>query len=544
MENKISTEEKLNTVLKPEDIIDGAVGNFLDHNKNRLMRLCAFMDKEGMENLLRKRFSDVEEYLDILDGFNYADLKLLNDLSCSYNLDGKPFLPTQKIQFIDLIYAYRSFNLDMSEMKQMIKDQRVDTAKLHKDLFVQIMKKIGMTEDEVSSIQSEKILSWDLKYIHLLAKEMAGDFVELDDSMHRSTRSGDNAFADIIRSANLYDFKQYIQDKNNIYGQTNEKTKTEFNKNQMNYDIWINIPESFNAHFEYVGNETKLLTELSTNILAKINILRQNSALKGIIDKQFRQCVKDGVFFIPSEVQTSAAKLKDFTEKMLKVLEPIKVRAQENINNPQRGEVARKNLDAIQSIESFMFEAGNYKDTKASKTYNFTIKMWDRNPQHDLFQGNYSTCCIGMGGGNGSAQPHYLLNTSCNMIEIVDETYGKTIGNALCYFAKNAEGKPIFIIDNVEITNSIKFNEETGQKVRGAITQFASNIADAVTGKENTEVFIGAAYNDIPTSDLHIFNDNISYIGKFDCEELYLDVYSGWVNTNELYGQKKLLKLK
>ena len=44
---------------------------------------------------------------------------------------------------------------------------------------------------------------------------------------------------------------------------------------------------------------------------------------------------------------------------------------------------------------------------KVEKDLDLTIKMWDRVPQKDLFQGNYSTCCIGMGGGNGSAMPHY-----------------------------------------------------------------------------------------------------------------------------------------
>lgn len=543
-ENKISIEEHLNNAPKPEDIIYSAVNEFLTLNEKRLTRLCAFMDKEGLENLLRKRFSDVKEYLDVLDEFNYADLKLLNDLSCSYNLSGKPFLPTQKIEFIDLISAYKAFGLDMSEMHKMVKEQRIDTAKLHKDLFFQVMKKIGMSEEEVASIPKEKLLSWDLKYMHLLAKEMAGDFVKFDDALHRSTKQDDNVFADIIRNSNLRDFKEFIQDTSNIYGQTNSKTKAEYIDNNMNYDAWINIPQNLNVRFHGTDKDTEALTNISEKLLKDINLLRQNSALRGILDKQFKQCIKNGEFIIPSEYQTNAVKLKDFIGNLLKALEPVKTRALSNIDNPQRGDMARKNIEIIQSIESSMFSADNLKDTKASKTYNFTIKMWDRNPQHDLFQGNYSTCCIGMGGGNGSAHPHYLLNTSCNMVEIIDETSSQTIGNALCFFAKNAEGKPILIIDNVEINNKIKFTDDIGKRFRSAITQFASNVANAVTGTKNTEIFLGASYNDIPISDLTVCNDKISFIGKLDCEELYLDVYSGWINTNELEGQRKLLRLK
>ena len=543
-EKKVFSEEMSKDTSMPEKIMSDAVNEFLNLNEKRLTRLCAFMDKEGLETLLRKRFSDVEEYLDTLDEFNYADLKLLKDLSCSYNLSGKPFLPTQKIEFIDLISGYRAFGLDMSKMHQMVKEQKVDTAKLHKDLFMQIMKKIGMSDEEVNSIPNEKLMTWDLKYMHLLAKEIAGDFVNLDDTMHRSTKAGDNAFADIIRNANLNDFKLFIQDRKNIYGQTNAKTKDEYKENGLNYDIWVNPPQELNVHFESTDKDTKILINLSSKLLKDINILRQNNALKGIIDKQFSQCIKDGEFIIPSECQTSAVKLKGFIDNLLKTLESVKTRALSNLNNPQRSEIARRNLSTIQSIESTMINTESYKDLKASKSYNLTIKMWDRNPQHDLFQGNYSTCCIGMGGGNGSAQPHYLLNTSCNMIEIIDDATGKTVGNALCYFAKNAEGKPIFILDNVEINNSIKFTEETGKSFRNVIIQYADNIFKAVSGQENTEIYMGASYNDIPTSDLPVYNNKISFIGKLDCEELYLDVYSGWINTNELDGQRKLLRLK
>ena len=82
--------------------------------------------------------------------------------------------------------------------------------------------------------------------------------------------------------------------------------------------------------------------------------------------------------------------------------------------------------------------------------------MWDRNPRKDISQGNYSTCCIAVGGGNGRFMPHYVLNTSFNMIEVVDNKTGKPLGNALCFFVIDEKGKPSFIIDNIEINNSQK----------------------------------------------------------------------------------------
>ena len=48
-----------------------------------------------------------------------------------------------------------------------------------------------------------------------------------------------------------------------------------------------------------------------------------------------------------------------------------------------------------------------------------------------------------MGGGNGTAMPYYLMNTAFNMIELVDNESGKTIGNALCFFEKDKNGKAL-----------------------------------------------------------------------------------------------------
>ena len=106
--------------------------------------------------------------------------------------------------------------------------------------------------------------------------------------------------------------------------------------------------------------------------------------------------------------------------------------------------------------------------------------MWDRVPQKDIFQGNYSTCCIAMGGSNGSAMPHYIMDTAYNMIELVDNNSGRTVGNALCYFVKGENGKLAFIIDNVEIANSVKPSDEIGKEVREQITEYASRIAKEV----------------------------------------------------------------
>ena len=213
--------------------------------------------------------------------------------------------------------------------------------------------------------------------------------------------------------------------------------------------------------------------------------------------------------------------------------------------NPQRAAKARNTLTVLDHLNQRVSDIAGVDDNgNAKKTLDLTIKMWDRNPQKDIFQGNYSTCCIGMGGGNGSAMPHYIMNGAYNMIEIVDNRTGRTIGNALCYFVKGADGKPAFIIDNIEINNAVKPSAEIGTQLRNSITEYASKVAKEVTGKDDVPVYMSGSYNDVPCSDLPKHTERVSFMGDIDCDQIYMDLYDGWVENNELTQRVNLLKLK
>ena len=156
--------------------------------------------------------------------------------------------------------------------------------------------------------------------------------------------------------------------------------------------------------------------------------------------------------------------------------------------------------------------------------------MWDRIPQKDLFQGNYSTCCIGMNETNGWSMPVYLLNTAFNMIELVDNNTGEIVGNALCYFVKSDGNKPVFIIDNIEIKNSVKPSDEVGKKLRSAITEYAKNIVRDVTGHDNIQILLGTSYNDVPVGDLIKSYSFMKTLG----EELRNEVYTDAIDYTKL----------
>ena len=518
------------------------VNKFFNTNDMRLTKLASFIDKEGLDCLMRMRFNDVEEYLGILDDFNFDDMKLYKDLCNSCNVDGKPFLPLQKVEFIDLIEAYKTNGLGTEPISVMADSGKINVGKLHIDLFNRIMKNVGMSEEEIASIPKDKLVSWDMKYMHLLAKEMEGDSTP-EDAMHRATKFGDRAFNDLIRAVNLGDFNRFIHDETNIYGQTNAKTKARFAELNLDIEKFEHPSKSCEIRRTFMDKNTEKINQICSQIVEDIENLRK-TPVKGIIDKQFPHCIKNGEFIIPTEIANNKAKLNEFVNNVIKQLEPVWKRAQGNLSNPERAQKAQNTLTILDHLKQRISDISKVEESKVSKSYDLTIKMIDNIPQKDMFQGNFSTCCIGMGGGNGRAMPHYLMNSAYNMIELVDNNTGKTIGNALCFIVKGVDGNPKFIIDNIEINNAQKPSDENGILIRNAITEYAANVAREMSGRDDIEIYMGGDYNDVPISDLKSSYQIVEFVGDIDCEDIYMDLYKGWVDKTEFKQKCKLYKLK
>ncbi|MBR6099552.1 hypothetical protein IKP85_07375 [bacterium] len=553
-ENDIASIVSNNDVEGLEAIINGIrtsevkqiAENFFHENAIQLALVSNIMDKETIDVLMRKRFDDAEEYLDSLTWFSSEDLNLYKSLCESLNVDGKPFLPTQKLEFIDLISAYENCNLSKAKMNQMIAENKVDLGELNRDLFNSVMQKCGLSDAEIAQIPLETLMKWDVKYVHLLIKEIQNNENNVKEVLQ-----------DMIRAVNAGKFEEFIADTSNKYGRTNAQTKAMFGKTNMNYDSWVKPPKEAEVKCVLKDQNLHALETKAGDIEEYINKLPQ-AVLKGFIKKQypnFIQMVKDDAgnevakFVIPSDIKSSKAKLIELVQQLSDTSDKGQIaqvwnRAKGNLENadPKRVENARNTLTILDHLQEDLKAISEISEVKSSKTLNVTIKMWDRNPQKDIYQGNYSTCCIGMGNGNGSAMPHYIMDTAYNMIEIVDNVSGRPIGNALCYFAI-VDGKRALIIDNIEINNGQKPSAEIGRTLRDKIAEYAANVAKAVTGREDTPIFMGDNYNDVPTNDLKAETHKFQFIGKVDSDNIYMDLYNGWTSTSNLTAKGKMLRL-
>ena len=314
----------------------------------------------------------------------------------------------------------------------------------------------------------------------------------------------------------------------------------------LDYDKWLSPPKNCEVHFVSTDKNTERIKQIANQLTEDIEVLRKSEHdVKTYIDKQLKHCIKDDDFVIPKEYYSNKNNMIKFILGADKQLEKVWKRAESNIDNPKKMALAKQTLTIKNHIHQRFKDVSELPNFEAEKNMDITIKMWDRIPQKDLFQGNYSTCCIGMGESNAEAMSTYLMNTAFNMIELVDNNTGNVIGNALCYFVQNDCGARELIIDNIEIRNSEKPSKEVGSKLRDAIKQYAQNVCKSVNKNKTLPIWLGEFYNDLPTySDLPCYEHVCSFVGDVSSADgVYLDAFGGWGKSYNISDEISVFRM-
>ena len=406
-----------------------------------LLNSIDYIDNVTLDYLLYCRFDVVDNHDHSIEKFlslSKDEKELYNNLINPTNNGGNDFTTKEKVGFINILAIHKTHNIPMDFIYKMVEDGNVDVAKIKTNLCKRILQEYGF---ETKNISAEQIAALDVNYIPLFAK-----FVSENNEIP--------ICEDLITGMCSPDFKKYIQKTSSKYKKINSEVQKLYKQNSLNYDLWFNPRKGNEVKFVTIDDNKDQLRQISNQIMEDMNSLMQTPA-KGFIEKQFKEYVKDGVFVIPEKVYSNKKLIKELVENLANDTEKgqlyqIWKRAKDNSISDDIEKVARaKNVLTVQNhLEQRLKDIGQISTDESAKEFDWTIKMWDRNPVKDLFQGNYSTCCIGVGEENEEYMNQYLLNTTFNMIEITDNKTGDTVGNALCYFGI-ANSKPIFIIDNI-----------------------------------------------------------------------------------------------
>ncbi len=510
-----------------------------------LLVMRSIFDKSTFDAFLRQRLQTVEQYLSLTErSFSPKDFELLKKLNNPNltNASGKPLSSKQKIKMIDLIMAYKNLGTDTKIIEDAADTGKIDIGALNIEMLKAVLSKGGLSKEELKNATAEN-LGFDFSQLHFLAVQLnSSDIV--------------NPFDDLLRAAVLGDFREYINDETNDYGRVNAETKEQFMQAGMDYDKWVNPEKSAEVIF---NTQTLSVTDIVEEISSAVEELRRhNKFIKTALDKALRENIVNDKFVLRPEETTNAVELNKFIEKFKEITSNTRNRAEQSKTSSDalRRVNAEKTLSLLDRVELQSAKINELQTLKKQKgNMNVKIKMWDRVPQKDIFQGNYSTCCIGMAGGNGHFMPYYLMNTAFNMIEIVENTEnpitdengnitgyaeGNTIGNALCYFVLDSDGKPAFVVDNIEINNSKKPSGETALQLRDKITEYAANVAKSVTGRDDVNIYLSENYNDVPCDDLPKVDSSVKLVGKTNASRIYLDLYGGATDSADLEAFTRL----
>lgn len=76
------------------------------------------------------------------------------------------------------------------------------------------------------------------------------------------------------------------------------------------------------------------------------------------------------------------------------------------------------------------------------------------------------------------------------------------------------------------------------------MAEFAKRVSKNVTGKDDIKIYMSDKYNDVPCNDLESHTEKITFLGDTECDEIYMDLYDGWVNKKQYTKEVKLLEIK
>ena len=124
------------------------------------------------------------------------------------------------------------------------------------------------------------------------------------------------------------------------------------------------------------------------------------------------------------------------------------------------------------------------------------IGVWGRNPDRDLYLGNYTNCCIRIDSehmNEESTIADYLTDCGIQVVTVVDENTNNPIVACWVYVGEDNNGKPKMVIDNIEAnTDYINYFSLLKSNLENYFAEYAEKVK---IGKEN--ISQGRNNNDI-----------------------------------------------
>ncbi len=141
----------------------------------------------------------------------------------------------------------------------------------------------------------------------------------------------------------------------------------------------------------------------------------------------------------------------------------------------------------------------------------YLVRIWHRDPLRDIFQGNFSGCCISVGLRDCYPRQdmrlydvdykkypagilEFLVDVGMQVAEIVDGD--RSVGSCWLFLSKNDNGRADLVVDSIDIDANLVNSRAEKRVIRSCTLRFLKNYASAIGAERVLIGKVGPMMND------------------------------------------------
>jgi len=273
-------------------------------------------------------------------------------------------------------------------------------------------------------------------------------------------------------------------------------------ENLKQVSVWLKL----NGDIEAVNQISDKVIAIQEEILG----VEENMRRMEVIDmapkekRRAMQTYKERVSFLKDEFKKSLdvmeLRMENFQKSLPEIIRPILGSERESSLTQETAEQTGEALDHYRSDYSTLKDLFSEQLEGSEKRLEgrpMRVQIWSRNPDTDLYLGNYTNCCIRIDSthmGSESTIADYLTDLGVQIVEIVDERNEEPVAVAWLFVGQDENGQPGLVIDNIEANT--KFSSRFGSQLTDKFSEYvkkyaaAANLSKVVQGQSNNDLVV------------------------------------------------------
>ncbi len=265
--------------------------------------------------------------------------------------------------------------------------------------------------------------------------------------------------------------------------------------------VWEKILSDISG-FDMLKNDISSAQEKLTDAENQIYSAMSEKEPSGKKITELKKILGDSKRDFQDKFMMLGKRIANFKESLLDRLSSLgKERAESLIQEIEQGLAEQfAHYDTDKDTLQNLFGEKMEKDKEVLESRPMSIFVWARNPDVDLYQGNYSPCCICIDSAHMGAEStiaDYATDLGVQIVNIWDETTNKPVTAAWCWIGEDDAGKPALVVDNVESNTlySSNYSEQLSKELLDYIKGYGKAIGI-------NKVVLGKANNDLPSASI------------------------------------------